>query len=491
MKKLLALLLAAVCCISLCVISVSAEETDPFAGMAVMTHEEYIAAELDDPIKIEAYVQATQSWWNNQITVYLQDKDGGYLAYNMTCSEEDAKKLVPGTKIQVCGYKTEWSGEVEIDAGATFTFVDGADKYIAEPADLTGILANEAELLKHQNELALFKGLTIEKIEYKNGEPGDDIYVTVKQGANSFSFCVERYLTAPDTDLYKAFETYKAGDVVDITGFVYWYNGVNTHITKIEKSQSVMTHAEYIAAELDAPVVVEAYVQATQSWWNNQITVYLQDKDGGYLAYNMTCSEEDAKKLVPGVKIQIRGYKTEWSGEVEIDAGASFVFVEGADTYVAEPADLTSILANEEELLKHQNELALFKGLEISKIEYKNGEPGDDIYVDVKLGDKTFSFCVERYLTDPDTDVYKAFADLKAGDKVDITGFVYWYNGVNTHITSVKAAQAEEVTTETDTEEATTAPGASSGCGSVVGAGVVAIAAVAAAGLVSFRKKED
>ena len=48
---------------------------------------------------------------------------------------------------------------------------------------------------------------------------------------------------------------------------------------------------------------------------------------------------------------------------------------------------------------------------------------------------------MERYLTGPDTDVYAAFADLKAGDVVDITGFVYWYNGVNTHITAVAKAQ--------------------------------------------------
>ena len=409
-------------------------EADPFENVSVMTHAEYIAAELDAPVVIEAYVQATQSWWDNKITVYLQDEDGGYLAYEMACSEEDAAKLVPGVKICIKGYKAEWAGEVEIGSGCTFQFVEGDDTFVAEPADLTGVLANEAELIKHQNELAIFKGLVIEKIEYKNGEPGDDIYVTVKQGENSFSFCVERYLTGPETDVYKAFADLEAGDVVDITGFVYWYNGVNTHITKVD---AVMSHEEYVAAELDAPVFIEAYVQATQSWWDNKITVYLQNRDGGYLAYNMACSEEDAAKLVPGVKIRVKGYKAEWSGEVEIGEGCTFYFVEGADTYVAEPADLTSVLANEEELLKHQNEYAVFKGLTVEKVEYKNGEPGDDIYVTVKQGESSFSFCVERYLTGPDTDVYKAFADIKAGDNVDITGFVYWYNGVNTHITGV------------------------------------------------------
>jgi hypothetical protein len=48
---------------------------------------------------------------------------------------------------------------------------------------------------------------------------------------------------------------------------------------------------------------------------------------------------------------------------------------------------------------------------------------------------------VERYLTDPSTEVYKAFAELKAGDVVDVEGFLYYYaDAINPHITSVKAA---------------------------------------------------
>ncbi len=475
MKKFLAMLLALVCCLSLGAVAVSAAETDPFAGMAVMTYEQYIAAEKDTPVVIEAYVQATQSWWDNKITAYLADEDGAYFVYEMTCSEEDAAKLVPGTKIRVKGYKTEWAGEVEIDSGATFTFVE-ADPYIANPVDLTGVLANEEELVKYQNQLAIFKELTIDKITYKNGQPGDDIYVDVKQGDKTFSFCVEYYLTGDNTDVYKAFANLKAGDLVNITGFVYWYNGVNTHITSV---QTAMTYDEYVAAEIDAPVMVEAYVQATQSWWDNKITAYLADKNGAYYAYEMACSEADAAKLVPGTKIRVSGFKGAWAGEVEI-MDATFTFIEGADTYVAAPADLTDVLANETELIKHQNKLAIFKDLIIDKIEYKNGEPGDDIYVTVKQGDKTFSFCVERYLTAPETDLYKSFETLKAGDKVDVTGYVYWYNGVNTHITAVELAADD-----------TNTPAENKGCGAVVGLGTVAVVAIAAAGLVSFRKKED
>lgn len=202
----------------------------------------------------------------------------------------------------------------------------------------------------------------------------------------------------------------------------------------------VMTYAEYDAAELDAPVVIEAYVQATQSWWDNKITVYTQDKDGAYFIYNMTCSEEDSAKLVPGTKIRVTGFKTAWAGEVEVAEGATFEIIEGADTYIAEAFDATDLLGTEE-LIKHQNKLVSFKGLTLKAVEYKNGEPGDDIYVTVEKDGTDYNFCVEVYLTGTDTDVYKAFATLEAGAKVDIEGFLYWYEGVNTHITAVKVAE--------------------------------------------------
>ncbi len=201
----------------------------------------------------------------------------------------------------------------------------------------------------------------------------------------------------------------------------------------------VMSYAEYDAAELDAAVVIEAYVQATQSWWDNKITVYAQDKDGAYFLYEMACSEEDSTKLVPGTKIKVTGHKGAWAGEVEV-MDATFEFVEGGDTYIAEALDVTELLGTDD-LIKHQNKFVAFKGLTIKAIEYKNGEPGDDIYVTVEKDGAEYSFCVERYLTGPETEVYAAVGALEAGAKVDIEGFLYWYEGVNTHITAVKAAE--------------------------------------------------
>ena len=408
-------------------------ETEP-AAAAAMTYEEYMAAPMDAEVVIETYVQATQSWWDNKITVYCQSEDGAYFLYEMACSEEDAAKLVPGTKILVKGYKGEWAGEVEV-MDATFEFVEG-DTYVAEALDVTALLGTD-ELINYQNQFVSFKGLTVEAIEYKNGEPGDDIYVTVGYNGASYSFCVERYLTDPETEVYQAVGALNVGDVVDMEGFLYWYEGVNTHITSVAPAAS-MSHADYVAAEMDAEVVIETYVQGHQSWWDNKITVYCQNPDGAYFLYELACSEEDAAKLVPGTKIRVTGYKGEWAGEVEVMDG-TFEFVNAAP-WVAEAIDVTELLGTEE-LIAHQNEFVSFTGLTVEAIEYKNGEPGDDIYVTLGYNGASYSFCVEVYLTGPETDVYTTVGTLNVGDVVNVEGFLYWYEGVNTHITGIALAE--------------------------------------------------
>ena len=201
--------------------------------VAVMTHADYVAAELDAEVVIETYVQGNQSWWDNKITVYCQSPDGAYFLYELACSEEDAAKLVPGTKIRVTGYKGEWAGEVEVMDG-TFEFVEGGDTFVAEALDVTDLLTSE-ELIAHQNEFVAFKGMTVKAIEYKNGEPGDDIYLTLEKDGAEYAFCVEIYLTGADSDVYTTVGELVEGDVVDVEGFLYWYEGMNPHITGITK----------------------------------------------------------------------------------------------------------------------------------------------------------------------------------------------------------------------------------------------------------------
>ncbi len=209
-------------------------DTDPVEDPAeVMSYDEYVAAELDSEVLVEVYVQATQSWWEDKITVYAADEDGAYFIYEMECSEDDAALLVPGTKILVNGYKAEWSGEVEI-VDATFEFA-GDDTYVAEAVDATELLGTD-ELIDLQNQLVAFNGLTVKSIEFKN-DGGDDIYVTVTKDGADYSFCIEVYLTGTETEVYQTASNLKAGDMINVEGFAYWYEGINTHITAIEAAK--------------------------------------------------------------------------------------------------------------------------------------------------------------------------------------------------------------------------------------------------------------
>ncbi len=214
-----------------------------------------------------------------------------------------------------------------------------------------------------------------------------------------------------------------------------------------EKSEGVMTYEEYMAADLDSEVVIEAYVQAKQSWWEDKATLYTQDQDGAYFIYNSVCSEEDYAKLVPGTKIKVTGYKTEWSGEVEIAEGATFEIEEGS--YIAPVTDVTDLLGTDD-LINYQNQFVAFKGMTVEASQdatdndvaflYNydgSGEDGNDLYFNVSLNGQTYTFTVESYLCDNTTDVYNAVKNLKIGDTIDMEGFLYWYEGVNPHITSV------------------------------------------------------
>lgn len=214
------------------------------AAPAVMTYAEYIAAPLDSEVCVQTNVQATQSWWDGKITVYaVTAGEGGYFIYNMACSEEDAAKLVPGTTIRVKGYKSEWSGEVEI-TDATFELVDDGFAFTAAAQDVTDLIGKE-ELINRQNDYVLFKGMTVEAYDesgaafaYKDAEgKTDDLYFKASKDGTTVNFCVEFYLTGKDTDVYKAVEGLQVGDVIDIEGFLYWYEGANPHVVKVTKAQ--------------------------------------------------------------------------------------------------------------------------------------------------------------------------------------------------------------------------------------------------------------
>lgn len=240
--RLLILLMAAVCLLASC--GTNGKVSDG-KSEGVMTYEEYVAAEIDSDVTVETYIQGADSWWDGKITLYTQDEDGGYFIYEMPCAEDEAEKLVPGTKIKVTGKKSEWEGEIEI-TDASFEIEEGS--YIAEAKDVTDLLGKD-DLINSMNQFVMFKGLTVEASKdtegnevpflYKwdgTGKDGDDVYFNVSKDGKTYSFLVRSYLTGPDTDVYKAAKALNIGDTIDCEGFLYWYEGVNPHITSISNA---------------------------------------------------------------------------------------------------------------------------------------------------------------------------------------------------------------------------------------------------------------
>ena len=217
-------------------------DTTEDSDVAVMSYADFVAADVDTEVVVETYVQDKQGWWENEgvgmATFYTQDKDGAYFLYNMPCSQEDYDAMVPGTKIRVTGFKSEWSGEVEI-IDATYEILDG-DTYVAEATDLTDKIADAEALADYMNQYVSFTGLTVAEREgaaFTYGwdgskAQGDDLYINLEDAdGNVYTFVVESYLRGADTEVYQAVEALNVGDTVDITGFMYWYEGPQVHVT--------------------------------------------------------------------------------------------------------------------------------------------------------------------------------------------------------------------------------------------------------------------
>ena len=224
-----------------------ADETET-SDLVSMTFDEYSAAAVDDAVVIEAFIQGKQGWWSDvnggKATFYLQDDNGGYLAYNLACTEDEYNnELTLGTKVQISGFKAEWSGEVEV-IDATWTVIDG-DTCLYDATDVTALLGTE-DLAKYMNMAVSFNGLTVVAANDEGAaflyswdgsgshDSNSDLYFTVADAAgNNYSFTVESYLTGNDTDVYAAVEALEVGQVINAEGFLYWYNGANPHITSV------------------------------------------------------------------------------------------------------------------------------------------------------------------------------------------------------------------------------------------------------------------
>ena len=224
------------------------EQTEVNVPEDAMSFEDYMAAATDAEVVVQGAIQGKQGFFSRDdqglATVYLQDEKGGaYFIYELPCTEKEYELMEIGKIIKVKGYKSEWSGEIEVVDVETWMFVDG--EYIAEAEDVTALLGTD-DLAAKMNKKVLFKGMKVEPIKDKDGNDaafiynydgsgteGDDLYFNVSVNGQTYTFTVESYLCGPDTDVYKAVKDFHIGDVIDLEGFLYWYNGANPHITAV------------------------------------------------------------------------------------------------------------------------------------------------------------------------------------------------------------------------------------------------------------------
>ena len=197
-----------------------------------------------------------------------------------------------------------------------------------------------------------------------------------------------------------------------------------------QRVEGAMTHAEFLNAAPGTPVVVDAYVQAKQAWWDYKLTVYARSGDGAYFINNMGADEAEAAALTPGTHILVSGRKAEWEGEAQI-IDATFELLAGE--YLAPAEDLSALWGEGEALREHQNKLALFRGLTVEAV--GEGEGGAVF----RAGAEGVSrgFLLPEGLAGPDSELYQAVLALGPGDAVDVECFLIWKGDMLPHVTAI------------------------------------------------------
>ena len=450
--------------------------TEPVPEVKIFSYEEYLAAEKESEVTIESYVQfsAYNAEFNNT-SLFLQDEEGAYFVYRMAVTPEEAALLTEGTKIRVNGFKTEWSGLLEFAEGsATFEVVEG-ETFVADPIDVTALFGTD-ELIQRMNRKISVSGAIVvpstdadgneQPFLYKwngSGADGDDLYFKVSLGGEIYTFTVETDECPAGSEVYEAVKALEIGQLVELEGFLYWYEGPQPHVHKLTdmnaKSEGVMTFEEFLAAAMDTKVVVEGWIQ--QAAYNAEfgnISLFLADTDGAYYVWRMNVTAEQAAELTEGAKIRVSGMKTAWSGQVEIEDASYEVLESGA--YLAEAKNITDLLSQEEALEALMNSRIGMTGMTVVASKdadeeehaflYKyngSGQDGDDLYFTVAKGDGRYTLVVESDEFGAGSEVYEAVKTLKIGDVLDIEGFLYWYNGPQPHVNSIaKSEEASDVT---------------------------------------------
>lgn len=216
----------------------------------VLSYAEYVATADGETVTISGIIsgRCTFDTSKNAASFYLQDQDGGYYIYNLPCTATEYEEtLTVGTEIKVTGYKTSWSGEVEIagsQSGEEATFeVVGTGSVEPKLVTMDGLADVPNQYVKlenltvvgqtdaNENTLACFHNWD----NSGTSSIGTDLYYTVTDGTTTYQFVVEAWLenTQYGSETYQAVEGLSIGDIINIEGFAYTYNNPQVQTTKV------------------------------------------------------------------------------------------------------------------------------------------------------------------------------------------------------------------------------------------------------------------
>ena len=220
--------------------AVSTDQLNSADGQA-MTFAEYLSAGYEQPVTVESYLQEKQTWSDGKTGIFLQDEEGAYYVYNLPCTMEEYRDLNPGQRLRIRGYKTDFSGELQL-TDASFSVLNGS--YLADPYDVTEIFGSD-ELYLYLNRRIRLTGLTVESMfdgtsafyygwdNTGNVEKESDLYFTASKSGETCTFLVKTQLRGTDSEAYRTVQNLRIGDTVNLEGILSWYNGPQPLVTSI------------------------------------------------------------------------------------------------------------------------------------------------------------------------------------------------------------------------------------------------------------------
>ena len=456
----------------------ASENTNTADGPKSVTYAEFAAAKADSDIVVEGYLQgwAYSSQYGNA-GLFIMNDDGNFYAYRAKCDDATAAKFAEGVKVRITGQKAYWEGFHEIAEGATIEVLEGNKIYPAVEVgkDIIDIDA----MTKLQGARVALKGATVVAADTKvddkevaflynwdgSGSAGsnNDLYINITLPGiadEHFTVVVESDEIAEGSDTYKAATELNIGDVIDIEGFMYWYNGPQVHIHKISKvgadktvSGEGFTYKEFAEAATDSDVIVEGYLQgwAYNAQYKNA-GLFIMNDDGNFYAYRAACDDALAAKFAEGVKVRVTGQKAFWEGFHEIAEGAEIEILDGNKIYPA--VDVSKNLDKIDDMTKLQGARVSVSGAKVVAQKDAAGKDAaflynwdgsgaagsnSDLYLKLQIEgtEGEYTVVVESDEVPEGSDVYKAVTELAADAVVDIEGFMYWYNGPQIHVHSI------------------------------------------------------